>query len=360
MTMARPYETITVVEAVSGAPGSALRLGAAMAGRIFADLGATVIVIDDEDLPQSQSHVGSLDRFLGARKSRIRGKMGNRAFLSYVLREADVAILDGEIHRRLQPQDLPSKVALLSLFSGKHADADIPASEFTVAALGGFLNMVGDPNREPLKLGGHQEAYALGLSAFCGLSAALADPANAARPATIRTSLLDVVVWLNWKAVPLEAGAPIPPGRAGAAAEWRILRCADGWIALVYQEPDWPHLCNMVKDERIRQGKFATRQGRLDHAVELAGIIEQSFLSRTRRELHREALSCRLPLGPVWSPQEALADPHNVARGLFEAIAPLPGEDQRAYAPRLPVLWNGASLSNPTEIMAVTTAVGVS
>ena len=43
MKPARPYEGLTVIEAVSGPPGGALRLAAAMAGRIFADLGAKVI-----------------------------------------------------------------------------------------------------------------------------------------------------------------------------------------------------------------------------------------------------------------------------------------------------------------------------
>ena len=47
MKPARPYEGLTVIEAVSGPPGGALRLAAVMAGRIFADLGAKVIVFPE-------------------------------------------------------------------------------------------------------------------------------------------------------------------------------------------------------------------------------------------------------------------------------------------------------------------------
>lgn len=361
MKPARPYEGLTVVEAVSGPPGSALRLAAAMAGRIFADLGATVIQVEDHAPADKATSAipEALRCFLSAGKSVVDCNLDD-AFLTGILRKADVAILDHQVHGSISANDLPKKIALLSLFGGRNTEADITATEFTVAALGGFLNMVGDAERQPLKLVGHQEAYALALAAFCGLSASLAREPGSNSAATVRASLLDIVVWLNWKAVPLEPDAPTPPGRSGASAEWRIVRCADGWIALVYQEPDWPHLCTMVRDERIRQDKFATRQGRLDNAVELARVIEHAFLSRTRRQLHEEALSFRLPLGPVWAPEEALGDPHNAARALFEEL-PHPSQAQGPiFAPRLPVLWNGSAFSNTIGAMPVATAVGIS
>lgn len=363
MKPARPYEGLTVVEAVGGRPGSALRLAAAMAGRIFADLGAKVIQVEEHGSHDAEKKPSAtteaLYRFLSARKSVVDCSLDG-AFLPGILRKADVAIVDRRVHDSVVAQDLPKKVALLSLFGGSNAETDIAATEFTISALGGLLNMVGDADREPLKLVGHQEAYALGLATFCGLSAALAREPGSETAATIRASLLDIVVWLNWKAVPLEQNAAIPPGRAGASAEWRIVRCADGWIALVYQEPDWPHLCTMVRDERIRQDKFATRQGRLENAVELADVIEHAFLSRTRRQLHDEALSFRLPLGPVWAPGEALDDPHNAARALFEEL-PHPRQGQNPiFAPRLPVLWNGSAFSNTIGDVPVATAVGIS
>ncbi|MBI3197597.1 MAG: CoA transferase, partial [Rhodospirillales bacterium] len=49
-----------------------------------------------------------------------------------------------------------------------------PVSEFAILALGGLLHMVGEPERKPLRLGGHQASYAAGLTAFTGLAAALA------------------------------------------------------------------------------------------------------------------------------------------------------------------------------------------
>jgi crotonobetainyl-CoA:carnitine CoA-transferase CaiB-like acyl-CoA transferase len=363
----RPYEGLSVVEAVSGEPGSALRLAGAMAGRILADLGARVVQLapGGDEPSRGQSSTGSarghmLDRFLSVGKSALSGDLGDGAFVARAMRGADIAIVDRPVHRTVATSQLPANVALLSLFGGRLADTGIPASEFTVSALGGLLNMVGDPERQPLKLGGHQEAYALGLAAFCGLAALLADGhGRRDGPMTVSANLLDTVIWLNWKTVPLEADAPIPPGRSGAAAEWQVLRCADGFVALVYQEPDWLRLCEMVGDERLKAPRFAARQGRLDHAVELATIIESVMLTRTRQQIHEQALQHRLPLGPVWNPGEVIDDPHNVERALFEELPLLAKDRQAVRAPRLPVLWNGVAFSSSARRAAAKAAVGL-
>lgn len=329
MTVPRPYVGLTVVEAVSETADDALALAAGMAGRILADLGAQVVTVAGRN-----GDVDDSTRLFLSHGKRIvaRGSTPDAA-ISKLLASADVAIVDHGLAKTLGLDVLPPVRAVLSLFGGRLAGGDGPASAFTLAALGGLLAMVGDPAREPLRLGGHQEGFSLGLSAYCGLAAALARPGPAAAPRTIRASLLETVIWLNWKAVPLEAGEKLPQGRAGAAAEWQVLRCADGHAVLVYQEPDWPRLTAALADPALEAPRFATRRERLANAAELAGLIERRFMAMTRREIHDLARRHRLPLGPVWNLDEAMDDPHNRIRDLFVEI----GAGKRA--PRLPVVW---------------------
>jgi hypothetical protein len=75
-----------------------------------------------------------------------------------------------------------------------------PVSEFTILALGGLLHMVGEPERKPLRLGGHQASYAAGLTAFTGLTAALAARDAGHTAPAVRVSLAEVMQWVNWKA----------------------------------------------------------------------------------------------------------------------------------------------------------------
>ncbi|CAD5253580.1 conserved hypothetical protein [Bosea sp. 62] len=335
MTARRPYAGLTVAEVISDAADDALVLAAGMTGRILADLGAEVICRQGRE----RGFDDSTELFLSRGKTRSNESVGE------LLARAGVALVDGAVLLERGRAGLPTVTAVLSLFGGALAECDRPASAFTAAASAGLLAMVGDPQREPLRLGGHQEAFALGLCAYGGVAAALASARPKGVPVTIRASLLETLVWLNWKAVPLE-GYDVLPGRTGAAAEWQVLRCADGYAVLVYQEPDWPRLKAALAEPALGEPRFSTRASRLAYLVELAAIIERRFLTLTRREIHGLARQHRLPLGPVWSPTEAFDEPHNQARGLFEPL----GVDPGVQAPRLPLAWLDQAAARQAEI----------
>jgi crotonobetainyl-CoA:carnitine CoA-transferase CaiB-like acyl-CoA transferase len=339
MTARRPYAGLIVAEVISDAADDALVLAAGMTGRILADLGAEVVRRQGRE----RGFGDSTELFLS------RGKALSSEGEAKLLGRADVALVDGVVLRERGRASLPAVTAVLSLFGGNLAESDRPASAFTAAASAGLLAMVGDPQREPSRLGGHQEAFALGLSAYAGLAAALASGRPQGVPVTIRASLLETLVWLNWKAVPLE-GYDVLPGRTGAAAEWQVLRCADGYAVLVYQEPDWLRLKAALAEPALDGPRFSTRASRLAYLGELAAIIERRFLTLTRREIHALARQHRLPIGPVWSLAEAFDEPHNRARDLFEPL----GADSGVQAPRLPLVWLGQA-----EVRQAAIAVGV-
>jgi crotonobetainyl-CoA:carnitine CoA-transferase CaiB-like acyl-CoA transferase len=329
-----PLAGISIVETYAADAPLALRLAGGLAGRIAADLGARVVKVEHEADPVR--HVAPLVgdtsttfAFLNAGKTIARDA-------AQPLARADAVITDAAAWQ--STDGLGPIAAVLSMF--RHDAAHVPASEFGIMALGGLLDMVGDPQREPLKLGGHQAAYAAGLAAYTGLAAALCRPREAAGfPAeTIHVSMLDTLVWLNWKSVPSRATAK-PLTRTGAAAEWQVVRCADGFVALVYQEPDWAALCDIVDDARLRAPLFLDRVERIRRSAEIVLIVEEKFLTLTRREIHALALARRIPLGPIWSPRELASDPQTTSRHFLAAIT-LGG--RKAMIPRLPVIWTGA------------------
>jgi crotonobetainyl-CoA:carnitine CoA-transferase CaiB-like acyl-CoA transferase len=226
---------------------------------------------------------------------------------------------------------------VLSMLAGSDAESAGPQTEFTVMALGGMLDIVGDPQRSPLRIGGHQVAYAAGLAAYAGLVAGLLRrPANE----VVRVALLEVAVWINWKSVASAACMGTLSTRAGRAAEWSTLRCADGYFALVHQPPDWPALCRLCDDSRLDGPLFVDATARQQNAVALADIVEEALGHLTRAELQSRAMALRLPLGPVWDIADLHRDPQVLARN-FLALAS--SEGSPVCMPRLPVLWNGAA-----------------
>lgn len=324
-----PLSRVVVVEAIGPDAPDALAHAAGLCGRMAADLGATVIRI----APSGKSETGV---FLHHGKRLIATTAED--FLRHVAIHgagADALICDSGTHAHLSLG--PQTIAVLI---GMSLDEPLRGSELTAEARCGLLDLIGDPDRAPLRLAGHQLAYSAGLSAYLGLVAALTQR-DAGRPAgPVHVDLLDVGVWLNWKALSTAARTGQSPMRPGAKAEWTIVPCRDGYVALVYRIQEWTSLKVATGDARLADPRFETVARRSQNRAELNAILADIFAGKTRAEIRTMALSHKLPLGPVWTPEELKRDPHMIERGYFQ---PVTVDGQALAMPSLPVLWNGSA-----------------
>lgn len=357
--MSLPLAGVTLLEATSLECPFALRLAVAFAGRIAAALGAEVIRFEQETndpIRDSEPSIGTgsaLSIFLNAGKRVVpwRGPADLGDALRALVESADILLLDQDAQTLAERSNAQVK-ALVSFFADRPG---VPrdASEFTVLALSGVLDTVGDPQREPLRLGGHQLAYAAGLAAYTGIASAYfgttRDDSAGAVHETVRVSLFDVAMWLNWKNLAAAAGSGASPTRAGRSHQWQILRCRDGWVALVFMEKDWSALQSLVGDDRLGDPRFATEAGRNSHARALGDIVEERFLTLTRSEIEALARTKRLPIGAVWSPVDLTQNPHYLARGFLRTARTRNGESH--LQPVLPVRWHGLDAA-PAPIRA--------
>lgn len=333
-----PLSGVRIVEAVSERCPLPLRLSVALCARLAANLGAEVVRLrgsQGDPVELIEPRIGSqaaLAAFLHPGRARTETVDDITAATARHIADGYACLLDSALHRAVSAVAAPALAVVFSLFAA--AGPEQEASEFTLMALGGLLDMVGDAARQPLRLGGHQLAYSAALAGYAGLAAALCRPEPVG---TVDVSLLDVAVWLNWKTAAMAAMGREPPSRTGRDGDWQTVRCQDGWIALVYQESDWPSLKILVGDVRLEQPQYATLAARRRNRRSLIEIVQHAFASRTRAEIYATARRQRIPLGPVWTPEELLRDEQNTTRGFFETVL----LDGRAVSvPRLPVLWN--------------------
>jgi crotonobetainyl-CoA:carnitine CoA-transferase CaiB-like acyl-CoA transferase len=353
--MSLPLAGVKLLEATSLDCPLALRLAVAFAGRVAAALGAQVVrfeQVSGDPIQGCEPKVGgqsTLSVFLNAGKRVIPwgGPSERDGTLQVELGSAEILLLDQGAAAMAERSD--AKVKALVSFFGDRPGAPRDASAFTVLALSGVLDTVGDPQREPLRLGGHQLAYAAGLSLYTGIAAAYfgvtgADAPPAARE-TVRVSLFDVAMWLNWKNLAAAAASGASPTRAGRSHQWQILRCRDGWVALVFMEKDWGPLQSLVDDDRLRDPRFATEALRNRNARALGDIVEEHFLKLTRREIEAEARTRRLPIGAVWSPVDLANDAHYLARDFLRAART--AEGATCLQPALPVRWHRTEAAAP-------------
>jgi crotonobetainyl-CoA:carnitine CoA-transferase CaiB-like acyl-CoA transferase len=348
-----PLARFTIVEVNDEKVPLCLRLATSLAAKIAADLGADVLKIEPPGgdlvrsappfLPQGGS---ALFQFLNTSKRSLVLDLktdAGRAGLARLLDKTDACLFEESASVAPLMRAGSATPIEIAAFPVEMEAAARPVSGLVIQALGGLMHMVGEPERKPLKLAGHQASYAAGLTAFTGLTAALAAREAGQRAPRVRVSLAEVMQWVNWKAASGAAASGISPGREGKGSEFQIVRCRDGHVAVVYTVTQWPATRALIGDERLEDGKFATRSGRRKHIAELYDIITPWFAGKTRAEIQKMAQSKGVPFGPIFSPAELLQSEQYVTRSfLAEMKHPALG---RLLMPQLPVQWNGRSFA---------------
>jgi len=342
----------TIIEVSRPGTPLCIRLAASLATKIAADLGARVVKIEPPGgdpvrrlpplLDKDDAGSSAIFQFLNTGKEAVvldLEQPRGRDVLASLLANADAVVDEGA--PTLEDDEAGSLVRVrLSPFGNRPELCAVPVSELTILALGGLLDLVGDPARAPLQLGGHQAAYSAGLATYAGLMAGLMTRKRHGTGETVDISLLDVALWVNWKS---PAGALLlgrAPTRQGPEAEWQVLPCIDGYIALVYADKDWPALCNLAREPKLAVSEFAGATGRRSRREEVLDLLGRAFAGRTRSELYAEIKASGIPMGPVLSPGELLEDPQYLARDFMAKVS---HADFGAFSmPRVPLHWNGA------------------
>ena len=224
-----------------------LLLAVSFAAKIVGDLGAEVVkvepplgerirrlpVLPDEKIDSDR---GVLFEFLNTSKKSVAldlEKPGETDRLRRLAEKADVIITGSDRFDDLVRDDVAGgsrSVVKVRAFPHNSEYRDSPAAEISILALSGLMDLIGDPGREPLMLGGRQASFSSGYAAFTGLMAALASHRWQGRGDLITLDMLSVMTWVNWKAVAgSKFGLSLTPGgfpgrMAGCALQGRLRR----------------------------------------------------------------------------------------------------------------------------------------
>lgn len=316
----------------------------AYAGKLLAELGATVIRIDALDggalyraaplvgKDQSGLGVGGPYLHLNRNKQSVCLDLATGegiAILRKLLARADILVdglgVDVLAHLGCPHQELLDAfpkliVAAITPFGLDGPYRDLNASDLAVVALGGLLNMVGFPEREPLQLGGSQTQYASGLAAFTGVMAALYYRDSSAQGQLVDVSMLETIAFVEWKSGAYYEADGRVRYRVGNRSHWLVLPASDGYVALVYQDENFPSLIKLTGLDMLDDERFATRAGRAQYADEIREILTPWFAERSKIDVYHAGQALGIPLGFVATAEDLLASPQYEARGFWQTV----------------------------------------
>ncbi|MGN7870721.1 CaiB/BaiF CoA transferase family protein [Paracoccus sp. 22332] len=206
-----------------------------------------------------------------------------------------------------------------------------PGYDFLIQGMSGIMDLTGDPDGEPQKVGVAWIDIFTGLYGVIAVQAALAERARSGRGQHLDLSLLDcgVAVLAN-QATNFLLGGTVPH-RLGNAhpniVPYQLFPACDGHLIVACgNDRQFAALCRVLDLPGLPgDPDFATNPARVAHRDRLVPVLAAATARRTRADLIAAMEAAGVPAGPVNDVAEALAEPQIAARGLRIAPEGIPG-----------------------------------
>ncbi|MBF9034331.1 CoA transferase [Rhodobacterales bacterium HKCCE2091] len=201
-----------------------------------------------------------------------------------------------------------------------------PGYDFLIQGMCGIMDLTGEPDGEPQKIGVAWIDIFTGLYGVIGIQAALAERARSGRGQHLDLSLLDcgVAVLANQAANCLLGGQM--PTRLGNAhpniVPYQVFPTADGHLIVACgNDRQFAALCKLLGlDDLATDPRYATNPARVANRDSLCPRLAERMAGRDKADLIAALEAAGVPGGPINSVAEALQEPQVLARGL--RIAP--------------------------------------
>jgi crotonobetainyl-CoA:carnitine CoA-transferase CaiB-like acyl-CoA transferase len=366
--MSAAFSGITVVEF---GPGAAV----AYAGKLFAEMGATVVKVEPPSGDPLRRHMAFHDdgngsqengwfACLNAGKQSLvidTGSAGGLAMLRRLFAAGSVLIHSAREQALsvsgLTPEqiavDYPKLVVTAVTPYGLTGDwRELPADDLALQAIGGISLGIGEPGRTPLKLPGDQSAYQAGLSA----AVAAAGQLFSGEGGLIDVAAADVwASFYNGGEIANDYFGRKKKPRAGYRVSRQpyvkaIFPCKDGFFAIQCLESrQWTVFLRMIgREDFLTHPLFANRaKATEEQADECNALLEPWFRENTKNEILQLCLKHKIPGAPVYDMREVLEHAHLRERGYFAELDTSKG---KLLAPTHPYSGLGWDAAHPRRV----------
>jgi len=211
-------------------------------------------------------------------------------------------------------------------------------------AMSGAMHLSGD-GKVPMRMNAPYVDFSSALLATIGVLAALMDRAQSGKGQKVETALLRTAINIANSHLIEQAMLNINRiatlNRGFTAGPSDTFKCQDGWIyAMTIGQPLFVRWCRLMGNENLaKDPRFKDDLARGDNGEVLSAIMQKWCDARTVEQALAELEANRIPAGPVYTPQQALDDPHVREAGFLHPMD-YPGADKP-----VPVLQEPVKLS---------------
>lgn len=262
------------------------------------------------------------------------GDAGDLARLKTLIAGADVVIENFKVgglakygldHASLSADNPGLVYVSVTGFGQTGPRARQPGYDFLIQGLCGIMDLTGEPDREPQKIGVAWIDILTGLYGVIGVQAALAERARSGRGQHVDLALFDCAVGvLANQAMNYLLGGAVPH-RLGNAhpniVPYQVFAASDGHLIVACgNDRQFAALCGVLGLDLAGQPDYATNPARVANRDVLVPVLARALAGHDRAGLIAALERAGVPAGPINDVAEALADSQLAARGM--AISP--------------------------------------
>jgi glutaryl-CoA transferase len=201
-----------------------------------------------------------------------------------------------------------------------------PGYDVVAQGESGVVDLTGEPDRQPVKVGASIADIVAGLYAYQGILLALLARHRTGKGQRIDIALLDgMISTLTYQAMSYLATGRSPKRmgtRHPSIVPYETFETRDGFVNVgAANDKQWQNFCralgfpDLAFDER-----FNSMAGRIKNYDELRAILGAEMKKITRAEAFKLLAKYELPVGPINTVAEVLEDPHVRARDMVKEL----------------------------------------
>jgi crotonobetainyl-CoA:carnitine CoA-transferase CaiB-like acyl-CoA transferase len=215
-----------------------------------------------------------------------------------------------------------------------------PGYDFIIQGISGMMDLTGEPDGAPQKIGVAMADIATGLYAVIGIQAALIQREKTGRGQQIDLALLDTMTGVLANQAANYFASGVTPPRVGNAhmnvSPYAVFPTSDGWFILaVGNDAQFQRFCGVVGI--APEERWTTNAGRIVHRDPLFEAIRAATSRFARDDLIARLEAVGVPVGPINTVEQALNDPQVRARGMVV-------KGERIDGLRTPIRFSDADL----------------
>jgi crotonobetainyl-CoA:carnitine CoA-transferase CaiB-like acyl-CoA transferase len=193
-------------------------------------------------------------------------------------------------------------------------------SELIAQAMGGLMQTVGLPDREPLKIGGNAACYTTGMSAFAATMIALY-----AREVQGHGQHVDVSAMETMAVAQIHSSIHHQFGRTPGRRESPLVQAKDGWVSPGLErgvrQDTWPRVCDLIGRPDLKDNPaFSTPEARREHQQDLLAMLSAWTATQPKEAIYHLLQELRSVAGYVATVEDLFSSRQLVARQFFQAI----------------------------------------